>query len=32
VIDYWHGAAYDYPKTIRVVLGESRVADPLEQR
>lgn len=31
VIDYWHGAAYDYPEIIRVVLGESRVADPLEE-
>ena len=31
-IDYWKGAAYDYPKTIRVVLGASGVADPLEQR
>ncbi len=31
VIDYWKGAAYDYPKTIRVVLGASGVADPLEQ-
>jgi hypothetical protein len=30
-IDYWRGNAYDYPKTIRVVLGESRVADPLDE-
>jgi hypothetical protein len=29
-IDYWRGNAFDYPKSIRVVLGESRVADPLE--
>ena len=32
VVDYWKGAAYDYPKTIRVVLGASGVADPLEAR
>lgn len=31
-IDYWRGNAFDYPKTIRVVLGASRVADPLEPR
>jgi hypothetical protein len=31
-IDYWRGNAFDYPKTIRVVLGASGVADPLEQR
>jgi hypothetical protein len=31
-IDHWKGAGYDYPKAIRVVLGESRVADPLEEK
>lgn len=30
-IDYWRGNAFNYPKTIRVVLGASGVADPLEQ-
>jgi hypothetical protein len=30
-IDYWRGNAFDYPRSIRVVLGESRVADPLEE-
>jgi hypothetical protein len=31
-IDYWKGAGYNYPKRIRVVLGESGVADPLDEQ
>lgn len=31
-IDHWKGAGYNYPKLIRVVLGESGVADPIDEQ
>jgi hypothetical protein len=30
-IDFWKGAGFTYPSAIRVVLGASRVADPVEE-